>query len=63
MRLLTAKQVAEMIGCSEKTVYSWAETQYEGFPSRKLGTGRKSLRRFKPDEIEQWIEKWKVRNE
>jgi excisionase family DNA binding protein len=60
---ITAKDVAKLLNCSTKTIYSWAETQHEGFPAYKLGNGRKSLLRFKPDEIEQWIEKWKLRSE
>jgi excisionase family DNA binding protein len=63
MKLLTAKEVSEIIGCSAKTIYSWAETRHEGFPVYKFGKGRKSLIRFKPDEIEQWIQKCRVKDE
>jgi excisionase family DNA binding protein len=60
---LTVKDVAELLNCSEKTIYSWAEVRHEGFPAYKLGNGRKSLLRFKLDEIEQWVQKCKVRDE
>ncbi len=62
MKLLTAKEVADMIGCSAKTVYSWAETGYTEIPAIKIGQGRKSLLRFDPDEIHQWLELWKDRS-
>ena len=55
MRLLTAKQVAEIIGCSEKTIYSWAETGYAEIPAIKFGNGRKSLVRFDYDDLQEWI--------
>ena len=48
-----------MLGCSDKTIYSWAETGYAQIPSIKIGNGRKSLLRFDPDEILQWLERWK----
>ncbi len=59
MKLLTAKEVAEILGCSEKTIYSWAETGCTEIPAIKIGNGRKSLLRFDPDEIHQWLERWK----
>ena len=59
MKLLTAKEVAEIVGCSEKTVYSWAETGYTEIPAIKMGNGRKSLLRFDADEILKWIQLWK----
>jgi excisionase family DNA binding protein len=52
--LLTAKEVAEMIGCSKKTVYSWAELG--NIPCIKFGQGKKSLLRFNPEKIQEWIE-------
>jgi|WetSurSiteA1Bulk_404760.scaffolds.fasta_scaffold120719_2 excisionase family DNA binding protein len=61
MRLLTAKEVADIIGCSEKTIYSWAETGYTEIPAIKMGSGRKSLLRFDADEIHKWIQLWKDR--
>ena len=61
MRLLTAKEVAQIIGCSEKTIYSWAETGYAEIPAVKFGTGRKSLVRFDYDDLQQWITHWKTR--
>jgi excisionase family DNA binding protein len=62
MKLLTAKEVADMIGCSAKTIYSWAETGLTEIPVIKIGTGRKSLLRFDPDEIREWLEQWKSRS-
>lgn len=59
MKLLTAKDVAEIIGCSEKTVYSWAQTGYTAIPAIKIGRGKKSLLRFDAAEIEKWIRFWK----
>ena len=56
-RLLTAEQVAEIICCSAKTVYSWAELGQ--IPSVKIGVGRKALLRFDPDEIRAWLQFWK----
>jgi len=56
-RLLTAEQVAEIICCSPKTVYSWAELGH--IPSIKIGTGRKALLRFDSEEIHAWLQFWK----
>lgn len=61
MKLLTTKDVAQIIGCSEKTVYSWAETGYTEIPVIKIGNGRKSLLRFDEKEIHEWIQGWKER--
>jgi len=61
--LMTVKDFAELLNCSEKTIYSWVETKREGLPFYKLGNGRKSLVRFKREEIELWIQQWKVRDE
>jgi len=54
-KLLTAKQVGELIGCSEKTIYGWAVTGHLGIPAIKFGTGQKSPVRFDPVEIDKWI--------
>jgi excisionase family DNA binding protein len=56
-RLLTAEQVAEIICCSPKTVYSWAELGH--IPSIKIGVGRKALLRFDSEEIYAWLQFWK----
>lgn len=61
MTLLTAKEVAAIIGCSEKTIYSWAETGYAEIPVIKFGNGRKSLVRFDSADIELWITQWKTK--
>jgi excisionase family DNA binding protein len=56
-RLLTTEQVAEIICCSPKTVYAWAELGH--IPCIKIGKGRKSLLRFDSDEVRAWIRQWK----
>ncbi len=56
-KLLTAEQVAKLLCCSPKTVYSWAELGI--VPSIKFGVGRKSLLRFDEQEILAWIQAWK----
>jgi excisionase family DNA binding protein len=56
-KLLTAEQVAEIICCSPKTIYSWAELGH--IPSIKIGVGRKALLRFDPDEVHAWLHFWK----
>ena len=56
-RLLTAEQVAEIVSCSPKTVYSWAELG--NIPSIKIGAGRKALLRFDSEEIHAWLKSWK----
>ena len=63
MKLLTAKEVAEIIGCSEKTIYNWHQTGYAGFPAGiKFGKGRKSLLRFKLEKIVEWIQHWEEKS-
>ena len=47
--ILNLKEVAELLGMSERTIYNWAQTKY--IPSFKLG---KSWR-FNKSEITQWI--------
>jgi excisionase family DNA binding protein len=56
-KLLTVEQVAEIICCSPKTVYSWAELGH--IPCIKIGKGRKSLLRFDSEEVRAWIRQWK----
>lgn len=56
-RLLTAEKVAEILCCSPKTVYSWAELGH--IPSIKLGAGRKAPLRFDAEEIHAWLRFWK----
>jgi excisionase family DNA binding protein len=56
-KLLTAEQVAEIICCSPKTIYAWAELGY--IPSIKIGAGRKALLRFDQDQVTIWIRQWK----
>ncbi|MGO9613973.1 MAG: helix-turn-helix domain-containing protein [Dissulfurispiraceae bacterium] len=55
--LLNAKQVSELLACSAKTVYSWAELG--AIPCIKIGVGRKSLLRFDEQDILVWLEEWK----
>jgi excisionase family DNA binding protein len=56
-KLLTAEQVAEIICCSPKTVYSWAELGH--IPSIKIGMGWKALLRFDSEEVHTWLQFWK----
>lgn len=56
---LTAQDVADMLACSVKTIYSWAETGYASIPAIKIGKGQKSLLRFDPDHIAKWISEQK----
>lgn len=56
-KLLTADQVAEILNCSPKTVYSWAELGR--IPSIKIGMGRKAILRFDSEEIHAWLQFWK----
>ena len=56
-KLLTAEQVAAIICCSPKTVYSWA--QLGQIPSIKIGAGRKALLRFDSEEVNAWLKFWK----
>jgi excisionase family DNA binding protein len=56
-KLLTAEQVAKIICCSPKTIYSWAELGH--IPSIKIGAGRKALLRFDSDEVNAWLQSWK----
>jgi predicted DNA-binding transcriptional regulator AlpA len=63
VKLITAKEVAEMIGCSEKTVYSWSQIGYRGIPVYKFGPAKKNLVRFSPIEIQEWIRSFRKEKE
>jgi len=56
-KLLNANQVAELLACSAKTVYSWAELGI--IPCVKFGIGRKCLLRFDEHDILAWVQEWK----
>lgn len=47
--MMTARQVAELLGVHENWVYDQAASG--GLPSYKIG----GARRFRPDEIEAWL--------
>ena len=49
MRLLTVKDVAEMLAIKEKTLYQWAESRQ--IPSLKMN----GALRFDLEDIQQWI--------
>ena len=49
--LLTAKQLAERLQCSERTIRAWAKA---GMPSIKITVGR--LVRFDPQAVERWLQ-------
>jgi excisionase family DNA binding protein len=57
MKILTVKEVADLIKSRPSTIYSWAEQGI--IPSIKLN----GLLRFDEGEILQWIEKCKVSGE
>lgn len=57
IRLLTTKQVASKLGVHYKLVLRWVRNL--GLPSYRFG---KEFR-YREDEIDQWIEKFKHRNE
>jgi excisionase family DNA binding protein len=53
-RLLSADEVAEVLGVRPRTISSWV-TQNR-IPYIKLGEGRKSLVKFNPKRLNQWLE-------
>jgi excisionase family DNA binding protein len=53
-RLMSADEVAEVLGVKPRTISSWV-TQNR-IPYIKLGEGRKSLVKFNPNRLNQWIE-------
>lgn len=54
MKLLTVKEVAEIIGAKSSTIYGWAEQKL--MPAYKIN----GLLRFKQDEVFEWINKHKT---
>ncbi|MDH3973496.1 MAG: helix-turn-helix domain-containing protein [Deltaproteobacteria bacterium] len=55
--LLTPKQVAEILNCKVKTVYSWAESGK--IPCLKVN----GILRFVPVEIKEWLEGFREKSE
>ena len=53
-RLLTAKEVAEILGTKISTIKKWVFEKK--IPFVKFGPGQKSLVKFNPKRINQWIE-------
>ncbi|MGD2092366.1 MAG: helix-turn-helix domain-containing protein [Candidatus Aminicenantes bacterium] len=53
-RLMSAEEVAEVLGVKPRTIFSWV-TQNR-IPYIKLGEGRKSLVKFNPKRLNQWLE-------
>ena len=49
--LLTARELAEKLRCSERTIRAWAKA---GMPSIKVSIGR--LVRFDPQAVERWLQ-------
>jgi excisionase family DNA binding protein len=49
MRILTVKQVSELLQAKQSTVYAWAEQRL--MPSFKIN----GLLRFDEDEVHQWL--------
>jgi len=56
-KLLTVKQVAKLLNVTERTVYNWVEEK--GLPCILV---KNSARRFKPEDIEAWVDKQAVVN-
>ncbi len=56
-QLLTAAEIAAMLGVAVKTVLSWAELGK--IPHYKFGGGRKAPVRFSLPEISAWMQTWK----
>jgi excisionase family DNA binding protein len=53
-RLLSADEVAEVLGVKPRTISSWVAKNR--IPYIKLGEGRKSLVKFSPIRLNQWLE-------
>jgi excisionase family DNA binding protein len=53
-RLLSADEVAEVLGVRPRTISSWVTKNR--IPYIKLGEGRKSLVKFNPKRLNQWLE-------
>ena len=53
-RLLTTKEVANMLNVDESTIYKWADMGKIRYVD--LGTGKKRLLRFRKEDIQQLIE-------
>jgi excisionase family DNA binding protein len=53
-RLLSADEVAEVLGVKPKTIFSWVAQNR--IPYIKLGEGRKSLVKFSPKRLKKWLE-------
>ena len=54
-RLLTVAELAEWLGISELTVRDW-RADGKGPPAVKLGKGRSSTVRFRPADVEAWLD-------
>jgi excisionase family DNA binding protein len=53
-RLMSAEEVAEVLGVRPRTVSSWV-TQNR-IPYIKFGDGKKSIVKFNPKRLNQWLE-------
>lgn len=54
--LLTAKELAERLQCSERTIHSW---RAKGLPAIKIQVGR--LVRFDVEAVERWLQSQQTR--
>lgn len=52
-RILTPLQVADLLGCDDKTITRWARQGY--VPAHPIGVGKKKYWRFFEDEIMDWL--------
>lgn len=55
-RLLTVEEVADILAASTKAIYSWAASRK--IPAFKVN----GLLRFKPEEIQEWLEESRVKD-
>lgn len=53
-RLMSAEEVAEVLGVRPRTISDWVARNR--IPYIKLGCGRKSLVKFSPKRLNQWLD-------
>jgi len=55
-KLLTANQVAEILGLKKTTIYNWITTKKLPFPVVHIGNGRLKRVRFKQSDLRAWMD-------
>lgn len=58
-RLLTARELAELLGVTAGTVVDWAEANPPKIPGFKLGGAKGGRLRFRASEVEAVLESWR----